>query len=220
MLARKFSSLGRSLCPRAWRARNATLRPSSVPRTYASEGSPNGVCCSPSCASLKPGMWYRPLPPIMPISACCKRAPDCDGLDSSEMIAELVIIQDGNSWLETQGLPGAAFSSGQKSPSTRFVVSSSRLSLMSISLPRTSITTTPSSVSQACRPRNDRQESAGGASSATLPSAPSPCRFWYRCVSAFAYTAANPAPFAALDQRETHSTRIGADLFSFGRPAK
>jgi hypothetical protein len=30
MLARKFSSLGRSLWPRAWRARNATLRPSSV----------------------------------------------------------------------------------------------------------------------------------------------------------------------------------------------
>jgi hypothetical protein len=29
-----------------------------------------------SCASLKPGMWYRPLPPIMPISACCKCAPD------------------------------------------------------------------------------------------------------------------------------------------------
>src|SRR5258708_8250867 len=81
MLARKFSSLGRSLCPRAWRARNATLRPSSVPRTYASEGSPNGVCCSPSCASLKPGMWYRPLPPIMPISACCKCAPDGVGND-------------------------------------------------------------------------------------------------------------------------------------------
>src|SRR5258708_1438424 len=81
MLARKFSSLGSSLCPRAWRARNATLRPSRVPRTYASEGSPNGVCCSTSCASLKPGMWYRPLPPIMPISACCKCAPDGVGND-------------------------------------------------------------------------------------------------------------------------------------------
>src|SRR5882762_2030675 len=81
MFARKFSSLGRSLCPRAWRARNATLRPSSVPRTYASEGSPNGVCCNTSRASLKPGMWYRPLPPIMPISACCKCAPDWVGTD-------------------------------------------------------------------------------------------------------------------------------------------
>src|SRR3981081_3435832 len=104
MFARKFSSLGRSLCPRAWRARNATLRPSRVPRTYASEGSPNGVCCCTSCASLKPGMWYRPLPPIMPISACCKCAPDCDGLDVSEMIAELPIIQDRNSWLAGCGL--------------------------------------------------------------------------------------------------------------------
>src|SRR5258708_5193639 len=51
------------------------------------------------------------------------------------MSAELLIIQDANSQLETHGLPGAAFSSGQKSPSTRFVVSSSRLSLMSISSP-------------------------------------------------------------------------------------
>src|ERR1700674_5648067 len=108
MLARKFSSLGSSLCPRAWRARNATLRPSSVPRTYASEGSPNGVCCCTSCASLKPGMWYRPLPPIMPISACCKCAPDCDGLDVSEMIAELLIIQDENSRPETYALKGSA----------------------------------------------------------------------------------------------------------------
>src|SRR5208282_42785 len=84
MLARKFSSLGRSLWPRAWRARKATLRPSSVPRMYASEGSPKGVCCWSSCASLKPGMWYRPLPPIMPISACCNCAPDGGWFSSLE----------------------------------------------------------------------------------------------------------------------------------------
>src|SRR5258708_14802327 len=91
----------------------------------------------------------------------------------------------------------------KKSPSTRFVVSSSRLSLMSTVSPRTSITTTPSSVSQACRPRNVRQESTGGASSATLPSVPSACRFWYLCANDFAYTAANSAAVDALDQRET-----------------
>src|SRR5258708_888407 len=156
----------------------------------------------------------------MPISACCKCAPDCDGLDVCEMSAELLIIQDGNAWFETHCLGGAGFSCAQKSSSTRFVVSSSRLSLMSISSPRTSITTTPSSVSQACRPRNVRQESTGGASYAIFPSAPSACRFWYRCVNAFAYTAANSAAFAALDQRETYSTPIGAALSAFGRPAK
>src|ERR1700690_547109 len=88
MFARKFNSLGSNVCPRACRARNATLRPSSVPRMYASEGSPNGVCCRTSLTSLKPGMWYKPLPPMMPISACCKRAPE-----GREMTAELVIIQ-------------------------------------------------------------------------------------------------------------------------------
>src|ERR1700686_3453432 len=133
------------------------------------------------------------------------------------MTAELVIIQDGNSWLETHGLPGAAFSTGQKSVSTLFVASSSRLSLMSFSSSRTFITTTPFSVSQACRPVNGRQETTGGPSSATLPSVPSACRFWYRCVSDFAYTAANSAAFAALDQRETYSTPISADLSPFGR---
>src|SRR5208283_416549 len=97
--ARKFSSLGRSLCPREWRARNATCRPSSVPRMYASEGSPKGVCCWTSCGSLNPGIWYKPLPPIMPISACCNYAPD--GL---EMTMEMLIIQDGNSWLRRRGL--------------------------------------------------------------------------------------------------------------------
>ncbi len=75
MLARKFSSLGKIVCPRAWRARNATWWPPSVPRMYASEGSPNGVCCWTSRASANPGIWYRPLPPIMPISACFKCAP-------------------------------------------------------------------------------------------------------------------------------------------------
>src|SRR5208337_791879 len=103
ILARKFSSLGSSLWPRAWRARKATLRPSSVPRMYASEGSPKGVCCSTSCASVKPGMWYRPLPPIMPISACCKCAPDWGWTEVLEMTAELVIIQDGKSWLRGRG---------------------------------------------------------------------------------------------------------------------
>src|SRR5271169_2956704 len=66
----------------------------------------------------------------------------------------------------TYGFAGGAlssgFSCGQKSVSTRFVVSSSRLSLISTASPRTSITTTPSSVSQAWRPRKVRQESTGG----------------------------------------------------------
>src|SRR5208337_4397985 len=35
-------------------------------------------------ASLKPGMWYRPLPPIMPISACCNCAPDGGWFSSLE----------------------------------------------------------------------------------------------------------------------------------------
>src|SRR5215470_2924518 len=74
MLARKLISVGRMRCPRPWRARNATLRPSSEPSTKASEVSPNGVCTVTSRTSVSPGMEYRPLPPIMPISACCKES--------------------------------------------------------------------------------------------------------------------------------------------------
>src|ERR1044071_3624010 len=74
MLARKLISVGRMRCPRPCRARNATLRPSRAPSTYASEGSPNGVCTVTSRTSVSPGMEYRPLPPIMPISACCKES--------------------------------------------------------------------------------------------------------------------------------------------------
>src|SRR5215471_5442104 len=73
MLARKFSSVGEMRWPRLCRARNATLRPSRFPRTYESEGSPKGVLILSSLRSLKPGMEYSPLPPIMPISAFCKK---------------------------------------------------------------------------------------------------------------------------------------------------
>src|SRR5450755_163829 len=59
-------------CPRPWRARNATLRPSSVPRTYASEGLPNGVLRRTSLTLVRPGIEYSPLPPMIPISACAK----------------------------------------------------------------------------------------------------------------------------------------------------
>src|SRR6202046_1513583 len=75
MLARKFSSLGRMRCPRAWRARKATLRPSSTPQTYASEGAPNGVFTRTSFTLVSPGIEYRPLPPIIPISAWATHPP-------------------------------------------------------------------------------------------------------------------------------------------------
>src|SRR5215510_9012605 len=73
MLARKFNSVGEMRWPRLCRARNATLRSSRSPRTYESEGSPKGVLILSSLTSLKPGMEYSPLPPIMPISAFCKK---------------------------------------------------------------------------------------------------------------------------------------------------
>src|SRR6202521_5818939 len=75
MLARKLSSLGRMRCPRAWRAKKATLRPSSTPQTYASEGAPNGVFTRTSFTLVSPGIEYRPLPPIIPISACATHPP-------------------------------------------------------------------------------------------------------------------------------------------------
>ena len=45
------------------------LPSASVPRTYASDGAPNGVSSETSRTSVRPGMEYRPLPPMMPISA-------------------------------------------------------------------------------------------------------------------------------------------------------
>src|SRR3984885_6196976 len=75
MLARKLSSLGRMRCPRAWRAKKATLRPSSTPQTYASEGAPNGVFTRTSFPLVSPGIEYRPLPPIIPISAWATHPP-------------------------------------------------------------------------------------------------------------------------------------------------
>src|ERR1700683_1024033 len=69
MFARKFSSLGRIRCPLPCRARNATSRPSSLPSTSTSLGSPKGVSTRSSRTSVSPGMPYRPLPPIIPISA-------------------------------------------------------------------------------------------------------------------------------------------------------
>ena len=91
MLARKFNSLGSSRCPRPCRARNATLRPSSSPRTNASEGSPNGVVTRSSRTFVSPGMAYKPLPPIIPISAFFKcpaplsRRCPCSRIDPSEV---------------------------------------------------------------------------------------------------------------------------------------
>src|SRR5579864_7854166 len=76
MLARKFSSLGRMRCPRACLARNATLRPSSVPHTYASDGAPKGVFTRTSLTLLNPGIEYSPLPPMIPISACANHPPE------------------------------------------------------------------------------------------------------------------------------------------------
>src|SRR5271165_1780109 len=69
MFARKFSSLGSNRWPRPWRARKATFFPSSVPTTNASDGSPNGVFTLTSRVPVSPLMVYRPLPPIIPISA-------------------------------------------------------------------------------------------------------------------------------------------------------
>ena len=37
----------------------------------ASLGSPNGVSTRTSRTEVSPGMAYKPLPPIIPISACC-----------------------------------------------------------------------------------------------------------------------------------------------------
>src|ERR1700680_4137664 len=76
MLARKLSSLGSRRCPRPWRARNATLRSSSHPHTYASEGVLNGVFTRTSFTLLNPGMEYNPLPPMIPISACANPPPE------------------------------------------------------------------------------------------------------------------------------------------------
>ena len=56
MFARKFISDGRIVCPRPWRARKATLLPSSSPIMKASYGSPNGVLREISSDFLKPGM--------------------------------------------------------------------------------------------------------------------------------------------------------------------
>ena len=47
-------------------------------QVIASLGSPGVLVHG---VSLKPGIWYRPLPPIMPISACCKCAPGGIGDD-------------------------------------------------------------------------------------------------------------------------------------------
>src|SRR5471030_1532236 len=74
MFARKFSSLGKILCPLPCRARNATSRPSSLPSTSTSLGSPKGVSTRSSRTSVSPGMPYSPLPPIIPISAFAKLA--------------------------------------------------------------------------------------------------------------------------------------------------
>jgi len=48
---------------------NATLRPSSSPRMNASDGSPRASPPTCSRTPVSPGMAYRPLPPMMPISA-------------------------------------------------------------------------------------------------------------------------------------------------------
>src|SRR5215472_148966 len=57
-------------CPRPCRARNATLFPSRVPSTIASDGSPNGVLTRISRASVSPLIEYSPLPPMIPMLAC------------------------------------------------------------------------------------------------------------------------------------------------------
>src|SRR5437870_11626439 len=74
MFARKFSSDGDTRWPPPCRARNATRLPRSVPRTYAADGSPNGVVTFTSSRSVTPGMSYRPDPPMMPICARCIRS--------------------------------------------------------------------------------------------------------------------------------------------------
>src|SRR5437868_1240371 len=95
MFARKFSSLGEMRCPRPCRERNATLRPSSVPRTYASDGAPNGVVCVISLMSVRPGIEYKPLPPMIPISACCNtHAPDVsDGMERTNDYTEWNLVK-------------------------------------------------------------------------------------------------------------------------------
>src|SRR5687767_14796051 len=67
MLARKFSSVGISLCPAPCRARNATRFPRSVPIRYGPDGSPNGVSTFFSSRSVSSSMSYKPLPPMMPM---------------------------------------------------------------------------------------------------------------------------------------------------------
>ena len=56
MLAWKVSSPGRIRCPRAWRGRKATRRPSSVPTMKLSEGWPKGVSTATSSTSVKPSI--------------------------------------------------------------------------------------------------------------------------------------------------------------------
>ena len=103
----------------------------------------------------------------------------------------------------------------KKSSSTVFVVSSSRLSLTSTWSPRTSITTAPSSVIHACRPRSVRQESAGGASSATFPSSPERLPLLIALGQRFRVDPRQTLPpSAAFAQRDTYSTPSGPDFIS------
>src|SRR5579864_3458434 len=103
MLARKFSSLGKRRCPRPCRARNATFRPSSEPTTYASDGSPHGVCCFSSCVSVSPGMLYSPLPPMIPISASANASPECSAVISPNFGLYKTQIHRGDIWTRRHG---------------------------------------------------------------------------------------------------------------------
>src|SRR5688572_28780782 len=67
MFARWFSSEGRIRWPRACRGRNATSRSAKVPVRISSDGEPNGVFTRTHFCPVSPSIWYRPLPPIMPI---------------------------------------------------------------------------------------------------------------------------------------------------------
>ena len=55
-------------CPRPWRARKATLLPERDPRIRSSEGDAEGsIDLYFASRSVKPGMSYNPLPPMIPI---------------------------------------------------------------------------------------------------------------------------------------------------------
>ena len=67
MLARGFSSVGITRCPRPWRGRKTTRRSANRPTQYASDGSPNGVRTRCQRTSVIPSSSYSPLPPMIPI---------------------------------------------------------------------------------------------------------------------------------------------------------